>query len=220
MNFDFFKNIKLIIWDWNGTLLNDVDICVDTMNQLLVKYGYPVISVEKYREIFSFPVKDYYLKAGFDFEKHSFDVVGMEYISIYNENFSKTKLLPNAEKVLDFFYSKNIKQIIISARENDALQKDIFQNKIGKYFDEVKGISNHYAAGKAELFEDFFSENSIERSEVVLIGDTVHDCEIAKQFGLNFIQFANGHQSKSHFSGCEIISIDDLSELINTNDNL
>lgn len=50
-----FKNIKHIIWDWNGTLFDDVDICVDNINWLLKKYNLPEITKEKYREIFTFP---------------------------------------------------------------------------------------------------------------------------------------------------------------------
>ena len=56
------KNYQHIIWDWNGTLLNDVKLCADIMNNLLKTRSLPTITLEKYREIFTFPVKDYILK--------------------------------------------------------------------------------------------------------------------------------------------------------------
>lgn len=215
MKLEFLKDIELIIWDWNGTLLNDVDFCVECMNKVLTKYNYDTITVEKYREIFTFPVKEYYSAVGFNFNVHPFEMVGMEYIYLYNEGLQKAELQPNATKVVNYFREKNIKQVVISAREHDSLQNDIKMTGIYEYFDTVQGISNNYANGKAELFEDYFSKNKIDKEKVVLIGDTVHDCEIAHQFGLHFIQMSKGHQNISHFSEFEdIVSISDLSELI------
>ena len=56
-----------IFYDFNGTLLDDTDICVEILNKMLDKRGYKHITKEKYRDIFSFPIKEYYEKAGFDF---------------------------------------------------------------------------------------------------------------------------------------------------------
>lgn len=207
--------IDLIIWDWNGTLLNDVNICVEAMNQILKKYNYKEISTDKYRKIFTFPVKDYYIKAGFVFENHPFEIVGKEFIDIYSEKFKNCTLQENTVDILSQIQSKGIKQTIISARENDALQEDIKTHKIGKYFDEIIGISNHYANGKEQLFETFLSKNKLNKENILLIGDTIHDCEIAEKFGLNFIQYSKGHQDKSHFADYDIISVDNLQEILN-----
>ena len=65
---------KYIIWDWNGTLFDDVKISVDTMNIMLEKTGYKNrINSELYKNIFTFPVSDYYQKAGFDLSKYRFE---------------------------------------------------------------------------------------------------------------------------------------------------
>ena len=59
---------ELILWDWNGTLLDDVDLCVDALNRLLAGFGYPQrYDHERYRAIFGFPIEEYYVRAGFDF---------------------------------------------------------------------------------------------------------------------------------------------------------
>jgi phosphoglycolate phosphatase len=202
--------IDLIIWDWNGTLLNDVEVCMDSMNLLLEKYSIPKITIEKYRDVFCFPVKDYYKKIGFDFEKQPFEKVGYEYIEIYNQNLPKSILYDNAIEILNYFSEKNIKQIIISAREKNALLDDVKFYNISNYFDDIIGIENHYGRGKEELFEKYFEQNYFDKKNVLLIGDTTHDFEIAQKFNINFIRFANGHQSDKHFSLFKIESITDL----------
>ena len=74
---------KHIIWDWNGTLLNDGWLFVDVMNSILTRRGMDTITLEKYREIFGFPVKDYYLKLGFNLKKEPFEKSGLEFIKGY-----------------------------------------------------------------------------------------------------------------------------------------
>ena len=52
----------LILWDWNGTLLDDVALCNDALNRLLARYGYPQhYDREGYRAVFGFPVQEYTL---------------------------------------------------------------------------------------------------------------------------------------------------------------
>ena len=61
------KKYNHIIWDWNGTLLNDRWLCVEAINQALNKRNLPMLTEGKYKDVFSFPVEDYYKKVGFDF---------------------------------------------------------------------------------------------------------------------------------------------------------
>ena len=67
------KNKKAIIWDWNGTLLDDVELCINSMNLLLKERNLQALTIDRYREIFTFPVKEYYQKAGFNFKTENFE---------------------------------------------------------------------------------------------------------------------------------------------------
>ena len=63
------KNYTHIIWDFNGTIYNDVDACIKSANRLLSAYDLPLItSLQQYRSLFGFPIQDYYARMGFDFE--------------------------------------------------------------------------------------------------------------------------------------------------------
>ena len=75
---------KHVIWDWNGTLLDDVGECVAVLNDMLGKRGMELATVERYQKAFSFPVINFYLDLGFDFEKEPFDKVADEYIESYS----------------------------------------------------------------------------------------------------------------------------------------
>ena len=51
--------IKHIVWDWNGTLVNDAWLFVELMNEELKQRNLSLIDIEKYKEHFTFPVKQY-----------------------------------------------------------------------------------------------------------------------------------------------------------------
>ena len=73
-----------LIWDWNGTLQHDVWLCIEVMNGLLNRRHKPAITLQQYREIFRFPVREYYLKAGLDYENKPFELLTEEYILEYD----------------------------------------------------------------------------------------------------------------------------------------
>ena len=112
---------KTIIWDWNGTLLNDIDICIHAMNNMLEKRNLDKLSTERYKDIFTFPVKDYYAMAGIDFNIHSFDEMADEFISQYYRDLPKATLFKDVHEVLKIINGKGIQQVIISAMEHNAL---------------------------------------------------------------------------------------------------
>ncbi len=92
--------IKHIVWDWNGTLLNDNWLSIKAINILLLKYGLPAVEKEKYLEFFTFPVINYYKKLGFDFEKIPFNIVGTEFIDEYTKRMYDAQLQDGARETV------------------------------------------------------------------------------------------------------------------------
>ena len=186
---------KHIIWDWNGTLINDVDVCVSSMNFILDKYDKPLIDRDIYRDIFDFPVKKYYEKAGFNFNEYDFSVVGMEFIDKYNEKIQSQKLHENVISLLKFFDSKGIKQSILSAREQAQLENEIKHFKLEQYILKIIGLNNNFAHGKIENGINYLKELDCQKHEIVLVGDTIHDADVAKAMGIDCILISHGHQN-------------------------
>ena len=73
-----------IVWDFNGTLLDDIRAGIDAVNEMLARRDLATIqSVEQYRELFCFPIIDYYAKLGFDFEKEDYySVLAPEWVAL------------------------------------------------------------------------------------------------------------------------------------------
>jgi len=208
------ENIQAIIWDWNGTLLDDVDICIDTINYSLIRRDLPPLNKDTYREIFTFPVIDYYEKAGFDFSKDSFDELSIEFLELYLEKLQECTLFQNAKSVIMEMARLGYEQFILSAMEQESLRKSIRKFGIEKYFRRIKGIGDIYAYGKIGNGKALVAESGFDPQHICLIGDTLHDLEVARRVGCRCVLIAAGHQSYERLRQDYSFIIKEIKEII------
>ncbi len=209
------NGINTILWDWNGTLLNDTEICRNIVNDLLIHRNITPLSSDRYKDIFTFPVKDYYQKAGFDFSKEDFEKPADEFIASYNTKIHTAQLHPAAENILRFLKQKSHSQFIVSAMEQNSLDKSINGLGIQSYFEEISGIGDHYATSKTDNAQNLIKKYNLDPQKTCLIGDTIHDHEVSLIINCECILIANGHQSKSRLIETGRIVLDALPELMN-----
>ena len=205
---------KHIIWDWNGTLINDIWLVVEIMNKMLKKRNMPGIDVKKYREIFDFPVIDYYAKLGFDFSDESFEELTVEFIGEYYQRFNECKLFDKVEEVLKKIRDRGISQSILSASKEDVLIEKIKYYGIDKYFIRIIGLENHYAESKVEKGKEWIAELNLDPQDVLLMGDTAHDYIVSKHIGCDCLLIANGHYSYERLAKLGVDVIGTLKEMI------
>ena len=208
------KKIKHIIWDWNGTLINDAWLFVELMNEELLIRNLPLINIEKYRQHFTFPVKQYYQNLGFDFNKEDFKEVGYNFIQKFSKRRLEPKLFLNTKKILAEINQFNISQSIISAQEHQLLNETIKHYRISHYFNNISGITHYYADSKIQLAEEERKKINFKDNEIMMIGDSIHDYEVAKKLKIKCVLFSNGHYSKKRLLKTKNIIIDDLLELL------
>lgn len=190
------KNYKHIIWDWNGTLLNDVNFCRKIINRILVENNLPELSLNRYREIFTFPVQDYYQAAGLDFTKTSFEVMGKDFIDEYEENKLTCSLHENAIEVLSAIHKNGIRQSVLSAYLHENLVSILNHYNLTQYFDNIIGLDNIYAGSKTHLGLMLLEQLNLPVNEILFVGDTLHDAEVAATMGVKSVLISNGHQVK------------------------
>ena len=191
-----------IIWDFNGTILDDLQICIDAVNKMLkIRDLPPIESVDKYRELFGFPIKEYYRRCGFDFELYDYEtVLAPEWVKEYNDHEHETTLCEGIEETLLRFKSAGLKQSVVSASKFDMLKKQIDRLGIGSFFLDTVGCDNFFAYGKEKILSEYV--NGFEKDSFLLIGDTSHDAEAAKEAGIDCVLLLTGHMSRDKLEKC------------------
>lgn len=186
---------KYIFWDFNGTIIDDVDLCLDLLNEMLEKRNLPLVSVEKYKHIFGFPIIEYYKRAGLNFENESFESMAVDFIKEYQPRSYQCSLYKGVVEALSSFKDAGIKQVLLSASEINNLKDQVNHFNLNSYFDEILGLDNIHAKSKVEIGNRFMENNHIDKSLCLMIGDTIHDKEVADSLGIDCILVASGHQA-------------------------
>lgn len=186
-----------IIWDWNGTLLNDVQACTDAINILLERRGRPAITLEQYLDLFDFPVRDYYLKLGFDFSRDNWADVAVEYHAAYAITSANSPLREGTRKTLERLKATGVGISILSACELNLLRRMMDERGVLDHFEHVYGLSDLYAHSKVDLGKAMLEHTGLSPATALMVGDTTHDYEVAAALGIPCLLMSGGHQAAS-----------------------
>lgn len=211
--------IRHIVWDWNGTLLDDLELCLTALHELSRARGIPLVDLATYRERFTFPVIEYYKALGFDPSPEAFEQAAREWIKMYSENvYSAAALYDGAVETLARLRDAGLRQCLISAHQHDMLLHAVNHFGVTQYFNTIRGLHNHYAESKADLGRQWLSETNPLQDSVLMIGDTLHDFEVAGELRVRCVLVAQGHQSESRLraTGAPVLaSIRDVPAFLN-----
>lgn len=201
--------IKQILWDWNGTLLDDLQYGMDVRNRIFPTFNLPTIdSIQEYHAQFTFPIRLYYERAGVTDE--IFVPIAHAWMDEYVRGFSTVPLHQDALETLDRFAAAGLMQTVLSASKLDLLTQQIAQFDIQHHFSAILGLGDIYAGSKEEIGRQYLLGCSIAPEETVMIGDTLHDAEVAASIGAKCILVARGHQSRETLLTAGVPVVDTL----------
>lgn len=203
---------KHVIWDWNGTLLDDAWLCVDILNSMLASRGMETTTIRQYQNDFDFPVLNYYLKLGFDFSNEKYDAVAREYISAYQTQYQKCSLRIGVLDFITKLKKAGLSQSVLSASQQSSLLKAIEHYQLKDLFENICGLDDYYAHGKVDAGKKLLKNLSVSGKDVLLIGDTTHDYEVACELGADCLLLPAGHQSQKRLTATGAKVCDSLEE--------
>ena len=149
-----------------------------------------------YRENFAFPCRPFYGQIGMDVPDAEWDALARE----YHETYSRRPVRLNAETIaaLERVKASGAKQSIISALRQDLLDAQTRAFGVAPYMACIYGTDNLDGASKLDRALELMSRIAPaagETPDVVLIGDALHDKEVADALGVRCVLCAQGSHS-------------------------
>ncbi len=204
--------IKLVLWDWNGTILDDVYQSMEAVNRMLDRKNMPRIDIDKYYSLVDTPIERFYHKL-FGTTDIDFAEIAHEFHNDYDEQIPTLSLNDGANEMLEYFESIGAKQAVISSAHVDMIEKVIDNFDVRKYFDVILASRDKEAGSKIERAKKYFENVRISPDETIFIGDTLHDFETAKALGVKCILTTQGHQTRREFKSIDALIVDNLEEI-------
>jgi len=202
---------KHIIWDWNGTLLDDVSASLNALNRLLAEHNLPPATREDYLAHFGFPVRDYYTHIGFpaDLAPDAWQTLAQNYHDYFNADPSQ-KLFPDARASLQRCADAQLPQSILSALHQPLLNEAMDTHNLASFFTRVHGVGDLHGSSKLQQGRALLRDLALPSQNILLIGDTLHDAHVAAELGLRCVLVTRGHQHASRLLAAGVPCFPDL----------
>lgn len=217
-------NPKLVVWDWNGTLLDDVDIIVQSVNSTTIPiYGLPTINVGQYQDNFEVPIKNWYLKMGASIEaldKRTADAAEA-FERVYEAGAIHAPTRKGARQLLSLLNQRGLQQIILSNHTLEGIYLQLARLDLEQYMGHVlanDNIRTSHHKGKQDRLQQFLEQTGHAPASAVIVGDTIEEIAIGKNLGLKTIAITGGACSESRLQNAGpdriVHSLDEIAKIV------
>jgi phosphoglycolate phosphatase-like HAD superfamily hydrolase len=183
--------VKHLVWDWNGTLLDDLKLVVDATNVCLATVGGPVITAEDHRRDFRRPILDYYAHVlARPVDEVEFQLLDDAFHDAYRDRIDEVQLAPDALAAMGKWPGT---QSLLSMFFHDELLVEVERHGLSARLVRVDGLPGTVGGHrKATFLERHLKALELDPANVVLIGDSVDDGDAARAVGASAVLYAGG----------------------------
>jgi phosphoglycolate phosphatase len=187
--------MKLVIWDWNGTIVNDAPFIWGLFNQVIEEAECAPVSLERYRELYRHPIIDMYEEAGVNFARYPYQQLAARWHELFIAHATPPALHHDTEETLRHLAQRGHRQAVLSALPQPLLTNLVQHYGLGSYFEGVKGLPDDYAHSKVGAGAELLSTLGAAPHDVTIVGDSSHDAEVARELGTDCVLVARGLES-------------------------
>jgi phosphoglycolate phosphatase-like HAD superfamily hydrolase len=191
-----------IVWDWNGTLLDDLPVVIEAANVSLSRFGIAEINEDGYRDHFTRPVRSFYdslfARAVTDYE---WTVLNETFHQEYYSKVQKANLTVDTLLALSAVDRMGWAQSLLSMSPQSWLEVVVGEKGVADRFILVDGLSGETGGHKAQHLADHLLALTAEPSRTVVIGDTPDDAAAARHVGAHVILYDGGSHHLPHLQG-------------------
>ena len=186
---------KCIVWDWNGTLINDMPVSLRAVNKILADRGRSPIEADEYYEYIDTPITKFYERL-FDLETENMDVLIREFNENYDAFLDGSEVVAETREGITALTLRGVKQVILSSSEQKKLTRLVGEYGLSSAFSAILGSDGFVCPSKVARAREWFAAEGIRPEEALILGDTLHDAEVAREIGCDCILVSCGHQAE------------------------
>ena len=203
--------IQTILWDFNGTVMDDMGASTGAVNAMLKKRGLPLIDEEWYTLHLIMPLEAFYASVGFDMQKERIEQVSEEF-QMECAKFERP-VFPEVLDALKEFAKKGYRQLLFSSLHHDLLVRQAKERGIEGYFEQIVGRQDRSLGGKEAAVAAYLKSHGLKPEEVLVVGDLTTDADMAKVVGCPCALICKGHQHRTVLEQKEAFVLDSAAEI-------
>lgn len=209
-------DIKHVVWDWNGTILDDNDAVIAAVNNVCAGFGRAPITIEYWQSIFSRPLLQCYERLlGMSLTDADWTRIDKLYHDEYRQLLAICRLAGGVPDHLDEWHRTGRTQSLLSMWFHDELVPLVTEYGLADLFNRIDGLRLTTGGGsKAEHLGEHLEAQKISPRDTVLIGDVVDDAEAARIVGARCVLVTTGVMSRAALEATGMPVADSIPEAI------
>jgi phosphoglycolate phosphatase-like HAD superfamily hydrolase len=202
-----------IVWDWNGTLLDDSDAVYRAACRVFAAHGLPPVTAERYRADYCRPIQDFYARLfGRRMAVQEFAGMDDEFHEAYRRGTAEVTLAAGAAETLRGWRAGGGSQSLLSMYRHDELVELVRRYGIEGEFAQVDGLVGPGGGRKAADLAAHLAALRVDPGEVVLVGDSLDDAAAAAELGVGCVLFNGGYHDRAALATASVPVADTLAE--------
>ncbi|MGW7696126.1 HAD family hydrolase [Streptomyces asiaticus] len=210
------NHVTHLVWDWNGTLLHDIDAVISATNASFHEIGLPPITLERYRDLYCVPVPRFY-------ERLMGRLPSDEEWAVMDEAFHRhywvlaetAGLAIGARQLLTEWQEAGLTQSLCSLAPHEYLLPLVRTHGIERHFVRVDGRTGQSNTGKAEqMMRHIAALEGMPPQRMVVIGDALDDAVAARHVGARAVLYTGGSHSRTSLEAAGVPVVDTLEEAV------
>lgn len=218
--------IKLVVFDWNGTLLADTQAVLEGVERELAVLGHPPMTMGEFRTYYDMPITKLYQHFGISEEelRAKSAETAAAFHGFYEPRVAKARTRTGAKQVLETLAKEKISMVILSNHTVEGIYLQLARLKLTNFFEAVLAneiVGAAYFKGKQDRLDDYLKLHKLLPKEVVIVGDTIEEIKIGKRLGLKTVAITGGYNSTKRLKASKPdVLIHKLRDLIDVSEGL
>ncbi len=176
-----------LIFDWSGTLVDDLGPVIEATNNVLGKYGIPAFDREQFRRIFRLPYHEFYAEL---LPHIPLAELEAHFRPAFDAAISPVTVLPHAREKLEWCSALGIRTFVLTSMDTLAFERQLDDFDLRHHFEATySGVLD-----KREIIHEILTTHGLDPAETAFVGDMTHDVETARHGGISSIAVLTGYQ--------------------------
>ncbi|MFD5324344.1 HAD family hydrolase [Streptomyces sp. NPDC127092] len=216
------KHAKHLVWDWNGTLLDDIGAVIGATNAAFAELGLEAITLERYRELYTVPVPKFYERLmGRLPTEEEWLVMDDAFHRHYWQRADGCGLTAGAAELLAARRASGSTQSLLSLAPHAELIPLVRRHGIAEHFVRMDGRVGNSTDGKSgHMVRHLAALENIPAERIVVIGDAADDAVAAAHVGAKAVLYTGGSHSRASLERVGVPVVDSLAEAVAVADEL
>jgi len=205
-----------VVWDWNGTILDDNDAVVASVNAVCAAFGRAPIELEYWRTIYRRPLLDCYEELlARPLSTQDWTEIDRHYHEMYRTLLPTTRLAPGIPDELRRWRAGGGRQSLLSMWFHDELTALVAEHGLTDLFARIDGLRVDTGGhGKTAHLKEHLAELKVDPTEVLVIGDVLDDAAAAHAAGTRCVLVTTGVSNRQALKSAGVPVVDSVAEAL------